>query len=113
MTINDTEDFMYYFFKSFLELEKQNDGWVGYDELLEYMEKQDYAAAFTPRGMEEFFTTYLSDYDSLNIFEERNNESGDLELKLQDTADGNNIRWVFELFQLPHRLTDEGTFRKF
>ncbi|MFZ2497842.1 hypothetical protein [Methanosarcina sp.] len=110
--INDSEDFMYYLFKSFFKLARHN-GWVDYDELLEDMEKQDYASAFAPGKLDEFFTTYLGDYDSLGLFDERKNANGGLDIQLNSGPDASNIRWVYEIFTLPHRLTEEGTYRQF
>jgi hypothetical protein len=106
--IDDTEDFMYYLFKSILKLETKNDyGWVSYEELFEYMEQQDYAHVFPPEKLSELSMMYLYDYDSLGIFESSLNE-----IRLNNGPDANNIRWVFELFELPYRLTEEGTYKQ-
>lgn len=102
---------MYYLFKAYFELEKQsNDGWVGYDALKEYMENQDYSAAFR-RGAEEFYVTYMPDYNSLNIFEERKSEIDYYEMRLNHSFDAAALRRAFELFDLPYQITETGAYK--
>lgn len=99
------KDFMYFLLKSLVKLEKKTeDGWVSYDAIYDDMMKHYYARTFLP----DLISTFLDLGHYEMAFEERENKNGDLELRLYRDTDSDNIRWVFDLFELPYELIKYG-----